>query len=307
MGAFLGACGGWIAVSLGGMVAVPGEAAELKPVSFRAEIAPILLEKCQTCHGPTEQKGGYRCDSFDFLSRNEDPADPILVAGQPEKSRLYTLLVSQDQDDRMPKKADPLPTAQAELVKRWIVEGAKFDAQDRTAALVEMVPPRLHEPAPQAYRKAFPVTALSFSPDGSELYVGGLREITVWDPASGGLKRRIGNVAPRTFALTFDPAGAVLAVAGGAPGEYGEVRFYDPKSGEMRSQIQSSADAVMDVKFSPGGDLLATAGADRSVSIYEVSSGKRRHRLPAHSDAVTGVAFSPDGKSVASVGLDRGA
>ena len=42
------------------------------PLSFRAQIAPILLQQCQTCHGAAEQKGGYRLDTFDFLSRNEE-------------------------------------------------------------------------------------------------------------------------------------------------------------------------------------------------------------------------------------------
>ncbi len=277
------------------------------PVSFRAQIAPILLEQCQTCHGAAEQKGGYRLDTFEFLSRNEDLSDPVLVAGMPEKSRLYTSLVTADRDERMPKKAPPLPAAQAELVKRWIAEGAAFDGGNATASLIEMVPARTHPKAPEVYAQPLPVTALTFSPDGAEVFAGGLRELTVWDAATGALLRRIGNVAPRTFDLVFAPDGRTLAVAGGAPGEYGELRLFDPKSGAMQSQALSSADAVLDVEFSPSGELIACAGADRSVSIVEAASGLRRHHLTVHSDAVTAVAFSPDGARIASVSLDRGA
>lgn len=277
------------------------------PVSFRAQIAPLLLEQCQTCHGPTQQKGGYRLDTFEFLSRNEDPNDPVLLAGKPEKSRLYTLLVEKSAEDRMPQKSDPLPSAQAELVRRWIAEGANFDGGEAVASLVEIVPPRAYPEAPRVYARPLPVTALAFSPDGSELWVSGLRELTVWDPVEGRLLRRIGNVAPRTFEITFSPDGATVACAGGAPGEYGEARLFDAKSGEMRTQVASSVDALMDVKFSPNGKRLATAGADHTVSVFDIASGKRLHRLAAHSDAVTAVAFSADGTRFASVGLDRGA
>lgn len=277
------------------------------PVSFRTQIAPIFLEQCQTCHGAAEQKGGYRLDTFEFLSRNEDPSDPVLVAGKPETSRLYTSLITGEPDERMPKKAPPLPAAQAELVKRWIAEGAKFDGADPTSSLVEIIPARTHSKAPEAYAQPLPVTALCFSPDGSELFVGGLRELTVWNPSTGALVRRIGNLAPRTFTIAFAPDGRKLAVAGGAPGEYGEVRLFDPSTGALLSQVSSSTDAVLGLAFSPSGELLATAGADRSLSVFETASGLRRHRLNAHSEAVTAVAFSPDGTKIASVGLDRGA
>ena len=284
-----------------------GVEALAEPVSFRAQIAPLFLEQCQTCHGAAEQKGGYRLDTFDFLSRNEDPSDPVLVAGAPEKSRLYTSLVTSEPDERMPKKAPPLPAAQAELVKRWIVEGAAFDGGERTAALIEMVPARTYPNAPEAYAQPIPVTALAFSPDGSELFSGGLRELTVWNPTTGELLRRIGNVAPRVYDLAFAPDGKTLAVAGGAPGEYGELRLFDPKTGAMQSQLLSSADAVLDADYSPSGELLACGGADHSISVFETSTGRRRHHLQVHSDAVTSVAFSPDSTRIASVALDRGA
>jgi WD40 repeat protein len=277
------------------------------PVSFRAQIAPIFLEQCQPCHGAAEQKGGYRLDTFEFLSRNEDASDPVLVAGKPETSRLYTSIVTAEPDERMPKKAPPLPVEQAELVRRWIAEGATFDGSDANASLVEIIPARTHPKAPDTYAQPLPVTALCFSPDGAELFAGGLRELTVWNPSTGTLVRRIGNLAPRTFAIAFTPDGRKLAAAGGAPGEYGEVRLFDPATGARLTQISSSTDAVLGLAFSPSGELLATAGADRSLSVFETGSGLRRHRLTSHSDAVTAVAFSPDGTKLASVGLDRGA
>ena len=296
-----------LGLTLSAAIQPAGLRAAQPPVSFRAQIAPLLLSQCQTCHGPTEQKGGYRVDSFDFLSRNETPADPALTPSHPDKSALYNLLIAEDADERMPKKAEPLPKAQVELIKRWIAEGASYDGGEATASLVEIIPARLHPKAPEAYSLPLPVTALAFSPDGLELFASGLRELSVWNPADGKLLRRIPNLAPRTYHLCFSPDGSSLAAASGEPGEFGELRLFDPKSGAMLRQLLSSTDTLLDVKFSPDGSLLAVAGADHSLSIFELPSGRRRHKLSVHSDAVTAVAFSPDGTLVASVSLDRGA
>ncbi len=39
------------------------------PVSFRSEIAPLLLAQCQGCHGAEKAKGDYRVDSYTELMR----------------------------------------------------------------------------------------------------------------------------------------------------------------------------------------------------------------------------------------------
>ena len=274
-------------------------------VSFRSEIAPILLDHCQTCHGPTEQRGGYRLDTFEFLGRNEDPSDPVLTAGNPDKSSLFHRLVTEDADERMPKKAPALPEALALKIKQWIAEGAPFDGEDRAAPMVELVPPKTHPPAPETYAAPVPVTALAFSPDGSELLVGGLREICVHDPATGQIRRRIGNVPARTMDIALHPDGRSFVTAGGTPGESGEIRQYDLASGKFLRRLASAADAFLDTEFTPDGKSLLVAGSDHSLSLVEVATGKKTHRLAAHSDAVTGLAMRPDGKQFASVGLDR--
>ena len=33
-------------------------------VSFRAQVAPLLIENCLACHGPKKAEGGYRIDTF---------------------------------------------------------------------------------------------------------------------------------------------------------------------------------------------------------------------------------------------------
>ena len=41
----------------------------VEPVSFVREIAPILRDKCLTCHGPEKAKGEYRLDTFELLQK----------------------------------------------------------------------------------------------------------------------------------------------------------------------------------------------------------------------------------------------
>src|SRR5439155_1624700 len=114
-------------------------------------------------------------------------------------------ITSSDKDERMPKDAKPLSSDQLALVKRWIEEGATFDAADPKAPLISIMTPPVHPPAPEPYRVPVPIAALAFGPDGKELFVGGYHEITVWNPDDGQLLRRLGNVGQRVYALAFKP------------------------------------------------------------------------------------------------------
>ncbi len=105
------------------------------PVSFSKDIAPIFVKNCQACHGPREAKGAYQLYNFELLMKPGESGDPAISAGKPEASYLYSLVAESDKDIRMPKDGDPLPAEQVALIKRWITEGAKYDAADPKATL----------------------------------------------------------------------------------------------------------------------------------------------------------------------------
>jgi len=273
-------------------------------VSFRTQIAPILLENCRACHGAKKAEGSYRLDSYQRMLKEGDSGVGV-TPGSLDESSLYQRIISEDKDVRMPKDGDPLPQQQIALVKRWIDQGAKFDAKDPAATLASIVPPPVHPDPPEVYPRAIPVTALAFGPDGKELFVGGYYEITVWNPDDGHLLRRIKNVGQRTFGLTFSPDGKTLAVACGAPGRLGEVRLFDPASGELKSVLVSASDVVYDVAYSAAGDKLAAAAADNTIYLHDVATGNRERTLESHSDWVYAVAFSPDGSKLASASRDK--
>ena len=289
--------------------AEPSKPAEA-PVSFRTQLAPLLVQKCQACHGPDKAKGGYRLDTFERLMKPGHSDEPPVTPGEPGASALYRLVATHDEDDRMPQKDDPLPPAQLALIERWIKEGATFDGPEPGASLSTLVNESQgtkHPDPPEAYPRPVPVLALAFSPDGKALAAGGYHEVTVWNPQDGSLIRRIKDLPQQTQSLAYSPDGSLLAVAGGTPGRLGEVRLIHLNSAEPPRVLDRIGDMMLAVAFSPDGTKLAAGGADGAVRVYDVASGKREFLVEQHADWVTAVAFSPDGGRVASASRDKSA
>jgi hypothetical protein len=275
------------------------------PVSFSKDLAPILAKKCVACHGPEKSKAHFRLDSFEWLLKAGESKSAPAVPGKPDQSELVRRLNAKDEDDRMPQKDDPLPANQIALIERWISEGATFDGADPKAPLVALIPKAPHPDPPAVYRHPVAVTALAFNPDGNELAVGGYHEITIWNPADGKLLRRIRNVAQRTHSLDYSPDGALLAAAGGSPGQLGEVALFNPTNGAPLGVLGTLPDVALTLSFSPDGSRLAVGSADNSIRIYDVAAGKEQLAIQQHADWVMSVAWSRDGTHLASASRDR--
>ena len=296
-----------LVLSIAAAVCAPASAQEQAagPVSFSKDIAPILLKNCQACHGQNDAKGGFQLFNYTALLKPGDSSSASITPGKPDDSEVLRLISAQDKEERMPKDGDPLPADKIALVKKWIEEGAKFDGPDPNATLASIVPKEPRPAAPQAYPRAIPLTALAFRPDGQELAVGGYYEITIWNPTTGALVRRIGNVDQRTFALAYNNEGTVLAAASGTPGVSGEVALFDPNQGTLVKVLANMPDVGMDVQFNPAGNKLAACSADRSIRIFDVASGAQEKIIEDHADWVMGIAWSPDGTKLASASRDK--
>lgn len=207
----------------------------------------------------------------------------------------------------MPKDGKPLAAEKITLLRRWIAQGARYDAADPSAPLIAIMPPPVHPQPPEKYRRPLPVTGVAFSRDGQSLLVSGYHEVTEWRVSDGKLLRRIGNVPQRVYALTLSPDGKRLAVAGGQPGRLGEVREFDPASGKLVRVLAPAADAALAVAYRPDGKQLAVAAADNSLRIYDAQTGKLVKALASHADWVMAVAYSRDGRLLASASRDKSA
>lgn len=298
-------------------IATPSRADDAN-VSFKRDVAPILIQQCQTCHGPDKVKGRYRVDSFERLSTPGSSGDPAITPGQPEKSQVYRLLVAHDEDDRMPQDADPLPKAQIETVHKWIKQGAIFDGSSKTANVASYVESTATGAAPVVYKRPIPITTLAFTPDGQSLLASGFCELTKWDPKTGKLTGRIPLPIQRVQAIAIDDASGRIAVVGGTPGVSGELLLLEPTAaagtpatrsdGQGASTIRSIlklADVIQSVRFSPDGRTIAVGGADGSLRVFDVASAKLRWKADPHADWVTDIAFSPDGEQLVTASRDK--
>ncbi len=298
------------------------------PVSFISDVAPILKENCFACHDSKKRKGKLDMTTYESLRKGGDKDEPI-VPGKPEESLMYQF-ISATGSSRMPPKdsGDGLRKEKIAVIGQWIREGAKLDAGlDPKGDLLRELRIRWQPPAPPA-RYQFPVTitALAFMPDNKKLVVGGEYELTIWDVAQAKLEKRIYTRAERAYAMTFLPDG-MLAVAGGRPGQEGDVRIYNLNAGNARTEngvvildgVHDSAvlvkelletdDSVLCLGTGADGKKLAAGGCDRLVRVWDLSpcyaNAKLEQTIENHADWVFGIAFAPDGKHLLTASRDK--
>ncbi|MEA3211794.1 MAG: hypothetical protein QOE70_4851 [Chthoniobacter sp.] len=292
-------------VSLFVALALISTAAAGEPVSFRKEIAPLLHRRCASCHSEDNAKGGYRLDSFTHLLQKGDSDLAPIAPGKAGDSELYRLLLESSPEDRMPQKADPLPAGELALIARWINEGAAYDGGKAERPLVELARETLLRPAPEHYARPAPVTALAFSPDGTQLAVSGYYEVTFWNAETGALVRRVGGMPERITALAWHPKRNLIAVAGGSPSQWGAVLLIDPAAGFQARVLCDLPETALSVAFSPDGKLLLASAGDRTIRQFDLPGGKQKRLWRQHADWVQSVAFSRDGSRFVSASRDR--
>ena len=285
------------------------EGSETEPfqstISFSRDVAPILLERCIACHGEKRNQGDYQVTNYQTVFQSGESEDTPVKPGDLEASYLWQLVTDEDDDLRMPKEKDRLTSSELDVLRQWIEEGAKFDGVDPQQGLRDLAPPRDHRLPPKTYRAALPVTALAFHPDGSQIAVGGIHEITLWDAQTGDLMRRIQNVAERTYALTYIENGAVIVAASGIPGSLGEVRAFQTDTGDFLREIVRMKDCALGLAVDPTQNRLAIAGADQSIRLIGWPDGVQQLAAQHHADWVYSVSFSPDGKRIVSASRDK--
>ncbi|MFK7737256.1 MAG: c-type cytochrome domain-containing protein [Pirellulaceae bacterium] len=276
------------------------------PVSFRSDIAPILLDSCLACHGPKKAEGGYRVDTYDELLKAGDSGELPIATSPDQVSELLRRLTC-DESERMPAESEPLAADQIELMKKWIAAGGKFDGENASQPLALVIPPVQYADPPEVYRQVIPITATIFSPDGKLVVTSGYHELVIWNIEDAKLVRRIKNVGQRVFAMAFSADGRTLAVACGEPGRSGEVRLVDFHSGDIKGVIARTNDVVLDLAYRPGTDELAIASADSMVRIIDVQTMQEIRTIASHADWVTAVAWSDDGTRLVSASRDKSA
>ena len=122
-------------------------AAVAEPVRFNRDVRPILADHCFPCHGfdANTRKAGLRLDLREEALRPAKSGAVAIVPGKPASSELLRRIDSQDPEDRMPpaRSHAALPGAQREVLRRWIDEGAEYEAHWAFVPPVRPTPPEV--------------------------------------------------------------------------------------------------------------------------------------------------------------------
>jgi len=114
-------------------------------VQFNRDIRPLLSNRCFYCHGPDEKnrKAGLRLDTFEGATKDRGGYRAI-TPGKPDESELLRRVTAHDAGEVMPppRAKKPAVTPQeAELLRRWIAQGAKYQGHWAFQPLATNPPP----------------------------------------------------------------------------------------------------------------------------------------------------------------------
>jgi mono/diheme cytochrome c family protein len=132
-----------VACSLG-LFAGPS-AAMADRVDFNRDVRPILSENCFACHGPDQEKrkANLRLDVIDATTKAAKSGTIAIVPNKPDESELLKRITADDPDKHMPpaKSKKKLTGEQADVLRRWVAEGASYPAHWAFVAPVRPTPP----------------------------------------------------------------------------------------------------------------------------------------------------------------------
>jgi cytochrome c553 len=108
-----------------------GKASGKGTTNFAKNVAPILVSKCVSCHGE-EGRGGLSLETFAGLEKGGASGD-LIIPGNAEASLLVRRLITENEQQRMPKGKEALTQKEIVQIGTWIAEGAKFEGDKSTS------------------------------------------------------------------------------------------------------------------------------------------------------------------------------
>ena len=105
-------------------------------VNFARDIQPLFEKHCYECHGPKQQKNGFRLDR-----RSRAMAGVVrsnIIPGMSASSRVYRRVLDSESGPQMPLE-DTLTEQEIDTIRQWIDQGAHWP--DELANEVDAPPP----------------------------------------------------------------------------------------------------------------------------------------------------------------------
>ncbi len=285
-----------------------------KLVTYDKDVQPVLREHCFACHNQDEAKSSLALDSFSGVVAGGASGE-VVVAGEPESSRLWRLVAHQEEPDMPP--GDKLPEAQLEILRTWIEggllekEGSKPMQKSKPAiAALDAAPTRqplgkptmpeqlFHEPLLWTSQVG-PVDAITTSPWSPLAAIAWQRQIAFYDTDSREFLGVLPYFDGMPQVVRFSRDGALLLVAGGRHAVEGSATLLDVKSGVRLTTLGEELDIVLAADISPDMSLVALGGPKKKVRVYRVADGSLVYQIDKHTEWITAVGFSPDGQLLA--------
>ncbi len=116
-------------LAIAAMCARAGAADPASAVNFARDVRPILANNCFHCHGPdaAERKADLRLDVWDSVG-DLHGAQAVIDTKKLGDSELIKRITSDDPDEHMPPadSGKSLRSEQVEILRRWVLDGAKY-------------------------------------------------------------------------------------------------------------------------------------------------------------------------------------
>jgi hypothetical protein len=289
--------------------------ADGKNPTYVDDLVPIFRQYCMNCHGNDQQKGDLNLASYSALQKG-GASGTVIVPGNPDKSRLFTL-TDHREEPKMPPKGDKIPAEKIALLKLWIEQGAKETASSKVnlpampkteIGLKSVVRGRPNGPPPMPIagklkldpvvvaRRPGAVLALAVSPWAPLVAIGGQKQVLLYHTDSGQLLGVLPFDHGQINCIKFSRNGQLLLVAGGRGGQSGKAILFKVETGEKILEIgDAESDAILAADLAADQTQIAVGGPGKIIRVYSTTDGKVLREIKKHTDWVTAVEYSPDG------------
>ena len=310
------------------LVALPALArADAKNPTFNDDVLPVIRQHCAGCHGVDKQKGGLNLANYGVTIQGGS-SGAVVVPGDAEKSRLYTMTAHKE-EPVMPPSKTKIPDAQIELLRLWVAQGGKETSTSMVSVAVkpkveiglkavakgkpEGAPPMplagklAAEPITRS-RRPGAVLGLAASPWAPLVAVGGQKQVILYHADTGDLIGVLPFEHGQINSVKFSRNAKFLLVAGGRGGMSGKAVLYNVETGAKVTEVGSAeTDAILTADISADQTMIAVGTTTRMVRIYSTADGAVLSQIKKHTDWVTAVEFSPDGVLLATADRNGGA
>lgn len=300
--------------------------ADAKNPTYDDDVLPVLKQSCLNCHGNDKQKGGLNLATYAAMQQGGSSGE-VVKAGDPSKSRIYTLSAHLD-EPKMPPSGNKIADAHLATLKLWVEQGARQNTGSKAPVmpktttdigLKSVVKGRPEGPPPMpavgklkldpvvTARRPGAILALATSPWAPLVAVGGQKQVVLYNTDTGALVGFIPFEYGQINSIKFSRNARFVLVAGGKGGQSGKAVLYKVEDGSKVLEVGIENDAILAADISADQTQIAVGSPSKLVRIYSTTDGKVLHEIKKHTDWVTAVEYSPDGVLLATGDRNGGA